>query len=275
MENGPVGILGAGSFVASHLRSLADSRHRWLAFSRDVEAMSPPPPQQIDAWISFIPMTALPRRLEKIGRYGPRRIVALSSTSRFTKAASPDQVETQYAKGLADAERAFIEWADANGVGWTILRPTLIYGDRQDRNVSEIAHFIRRFGFFPVLGAAGGLRQPVHARDVASACRQALDCPASVNKAYNISGGETLSYRGMVERIFQAAGKPARIVAIPAWSFSAAISCARLLPRCRDWSTAMPQRMNQDMTFDHSEAMRDFGFKPRSFHPSATDLPME
>jgi nucleoside-diphosphate-sugar epimerase len=272
MENGSVGLLGEGSFVAGYLRSFADSRHRWIAFSRDVEAMSPPP-ERIESWISFIPMTALPQRLEKIGRYGPRRIVALSSTSLFTKTASPDQAETHYAKELADAERALIEWASAKGVGWTILRPTLIYGGGQDRNVSEIARFIRRFGFFPVLGAATGLRQPVHAQDVASACRQVLDCMASMNKAYNISGGETLSYRAMVERIFEAAGKPARVMAIPAWSFSAAVSCVRLLPRFRDWSTAMPRRMNQDMTFDHSEAARDFGFRPRPFHPGAADLP--
>jgi hypothetical protein len=33
--------------------------------------------------------------------------------------------------------------------------------------------------------------------------------------------------------------------------------------------------MNQDMIFDHSDAARDFGFKPRPFHPSANDLPME
>lgn len=96
-------------------------------------------------------------------------------------------------------------------MGWVILRPTLIYGRGRDRNITVIARFIRRFGFFPVLGRATGLRQPVHAEDVALACHRALEAPAATNRAYNISGGETVTYREMVRRVFLALeGGPAR-----------------------------------------------------------------
>ncbi len=60
------------------------------------------------------------------------------------------------------------------GVEWVILRPTLIYGHGRDKNITEIARFIRRFGFFPLLGKANGLRQPIHVEDVAEACFAAL-----------------------------------------------------------------------------------------------------
>jgi hypothetical protein len=35
----------------------------------------------------------------------------------------------------------------------------------------------------------------------------------------------------------------------------------------------MAQRMNRDLVFDHLEAARDFGFKPRAFLLDADDLP--
>jgi len=93
------------------------------------------------------------------------------------------------------AEQRFIVWAEDHDVEWLILRPTLIYGTGFDRNVSESARFISRFGFFPVLEPASGLRQPVHVEDVAIACKRALETKDIVTGAYHVAGGEILTYR--------------------------------------------------------------------------------
>jgi nucleoside-diphosphate-sugar epimerase len=165
-----------------------------------------------------------------------------------------------------------MEWAQTHRVDWTILRPTLIYGFGQDKNVSEIARFIRRFGFFPLLGTAGGLRQPVHVHDVAKACLAALTV-STANRAYALSGGEVLTYRDMAERIFLALGRRLRIVTIPLWIFRGAVAAVRCLPRYRHWSAAMAERMNRNLVFDHSDAEKDLGFTPRRFLLLPTDLP--
>ncbi len=73
-------------------------------------------------------------------------------------------------------------WAASHGVEWIILRPTLIYGLGRDKNIAEIARFVRRFGFSPLFGKAKGLRQPLHAQDVAGACIAALDAPDAANR---------------------------------------------------------------------------------------------
>ena len=78
--------------------------------------------------------------------------------------------------------------------------------------------------FFSLLGQASGLRQPVHAEDLALACIQALDDPVTINKTYNLSGGETLSYREMVEKIFRSLGKTVHFLPLPAWIFSSLFS---------------------------------------------------
>ena len=172
------------------------------------------------------------------------------------------------AERLAGAEQDLIDWTLQSKIAWIILRPTLIYGDGRDRNISSIARFIQRFGFFPLLGEGRGLRQPLHARDVAMACRLALEARHIANRAYEISGGETLSYRDMVCRVFEALGRHPRIVTVPLWCFRLAVAGARLLPPFHKLSAAMAERMNQDLVFDHSAASRDWGFSPEPFRPT-------
>jgi len=225
-------------------------------------------------WICAAPIWVLPDYFDLLKKHRAKRVVVLSSTSQFTKDDSSDPEEQAVARKLTDAEQQVRGWAESHGIEWVILRPTLIYGLGRDKNISEIARFIRRFGFFPLFGKANGLRQPIHAADVAGACLSALQAPCAANRAYNISGGETLSYREMVIRIFSALSLRPRILSVPLWFFGLAISLLRRIPRYRKWSTAMAERMNQDLVFDHSEASRDFGFKPRAFELLTTDLPI-
>lgn len=231
--------------------------------------------QTITRWLCIAPIWVLPDYLDFLEASGARRIVALSSTSRFTKETSSDMAEQATARALAQAEDRLRRWAEDNGVEWVILRPTLIYGRGRDKNVCEIARFIRRFGFFPLFGPAHGLRQPVHAEDLAGACLAAVDAPAALNRAYNLSGGETLRYRDMVSRIFVAMNRRPRLLKVPLGAFRMMLAVIRLLPRYRHWSVAMAERMNRDLLFDHADAVRDLRFAPRPFHLTAADIDPE
>ncbi|MGZ3306631.1 MAG: NAD-dependent epimerase/dehydratase family protein, partial [Asticcacaulis sp.] len=140
--------------------------------------------------------------LERLVALGTRRLIAFSSTSRLTKGASPEPAEREVVRKLADGESAIIDFCSRHDVAWTVLRPTLIYDEGRDENVSRIAATIQKLGFFPVCGQASGKRQPVHARDLARAALQAIPAEAAFNRTYNLSGGEALTYREMVGRIF-------------------------------------------------------------------------
>jgi uncharacterized protein YbjT (DUF2867 family) len=224
-------------------------------------------------WICVAPIWVLPDYFGLFDAQGARRVVVLSSTSRFTKDDSTDPEEQAVAHRLVDAEARLREWAESRGVEWVVLRPTLIYGLGRDKNIAEIACFIRRFSFFPLFGKATGLRQPIHATDVAGACLAALQAPCAANRAYNISGGETLTYRDMVVRVFSVLDRRLRLLTVPLWAFRLAVAMLRHLPRYRQWSTAMAERMNRDLVFDHAEAAQDLGFKPGAFVLAAGDLP--
>ena len=89
-----------------------------------------------------------------------------------------------------DSEDKVKAWATAHKIDWIILRPTLIYGYGRDKNISEIAQVIRRFGFFPLFGPAQGLRQPIHVEDVALACCRALDTLNLANRSIILPVGK-------------------------------------------------------------------------------------
>lgn len=275
----PVLVLGATSLVGRFaVPKLAASGRPVAAVSR-----RPGPPAASVDWVvadlagdpaplpsarevlSLSPIWLLPPVLEALHGRGMTRLVAFSSTSRFTKARSPDAEERAVAERLAAAEAAVEAFCAARGVAWTILRPTLIYAEGLDRNVSRLAGLARRFGVLPLAGRGAGLRQPVHADDLAAAAVAALDRQAAFGRAYDLPGGETLTYRAMAERVFEGLGRTPRVVGLPPALWRAAFAVAApLLPGAR---AAMGERMEQDLAFDGADAARDLGWSPRAFRP--------
>jgi len=287
-EDLAIGVIGVGNFVGkSIISALLASEKSVVAFSRDVkdrkkqdglvwvewrEGGGQLPQISTTQCISVVPIWILPLYFPTLENLGVRRIVALSSTSRFTKVNSSNVVENNLAKQLVEGEEALKRWADQKGVEWIILRPTLVYGYARDKNITEIANFIRTFGFFPLLGKAKGLRQPIHVDDVANACVKVLETVTVKNNAYNISGKEVLPYKEMIRRIFQALDQRILFLTIPLMIFKLISRCIKLLPRYRNWSFAMAQRMNMDLVFGHGDAVRDFGFVARGFNLRRQDV---
>ena len=211
------------------------------------------------------PLWLLPPLVPRLGERGLKRLVAFGSTSRFTKDASSDPEERALARRLAEAEASLVAACEKSAIAWTLFRPTLIYDGRRDQNVSAIARFVRRFGFLPVAGAARGLRQPVHAEDLALACLAALDAPSTRGRAYDLVGGSTLSFAAMAETIFRALGREPRLVHVPLPLLRRLLKAASLLPGLHHLRAEMADRMDRDLCFDSSSARRDFGFSPRPF----------
>ena len=287
MNDRHVGVLGARSLVGECLlpvlleagwkvtaisrQSTVSNRpglewRRWPANDMDVDC-------SIGHWISLLPIWILPEFFSLVERYGAQRVVALSSTSRFVKVESSEPWEREQAALLAGGELSFEDWAESAGKQWLVFRPTLVFGLGRDKNISEMARFIQRFGFFPLFAGGRGLRQPIHASDVAMVCAAAVGNVSASNRAYDISGAETLTYRDMVVEVFRGLGRRPRLVPVPLWSARVALSLVRLHPRYRHWSVAMLERMGQDLVFDHAQAARDFAFQPKGFVLSPEDVP--
>lgn len=288
MKGPVVGVIGATSLVGDHLlQQLVASGRPVVAFSRGdvsgregaIEWRRLPQPGEAGAtgdgiadWIVVAPVWVIPEHLVLLQSAGARRIVALSSTSVFVKHDSSDAREQAVAAQLSHGEAALTDWCDRAGVQWILLRPTLIYGEGRDQNIAAAARFIRRFGFFPLIGSAQGRRQPVRAADVAAACMAALDARNVSGRAYNISGGEVLAYSDMIAAVFMAMGRRPRMLRVPAPAVRLGVRLLRLLPGFRHITAAMADRMAQDLVFDHADAVRDLGYEPQPFRLREKDV---
>ncbi len=241
---------------------------RWVAMDlehprgepgREAGAMGP-----ATCLFHLAPIWLLPSWLPVAAEAGVRRLVAFGSTSRFTKRRSSSARERETARRLADAEESLARGCRDRGIRWTVLRPTLIYGG-DDRNVSDIARFVRRFGFFPIAGEGAGRRQPVHADDLARACLAVLDRAATFDRAYETPGGETLTYGEMVSRIASGVGRTPRLLRLPLPLLRGLLDVASRLPGLGHLTPDMADRMDVDLVFDGADARRDFGYDPRPF----------
>jgi nucleoside-diphosphate-sugar epimerase len=195
-----------------------------------------------------------------------KRLVAFSSTSVITKQDTEVEAERAMIRRLATAERQIAASCEQHGIGWTILRPTLIYAEGRDTNITPLSHLIRRFGFMPLVGGGPGLRQPVHAEDLALGAIAAAGSAAAVNKFYSLPGPETVTYREMIGRVFDGLGQQRRFLSVPAWLWRVAFLAIN--PLYPGANVAMGIRMMKDMTFDSAPAARDFGWRPRVFKPT-------
>ena len=194
-----------------------------------------------------------------------KRVVAFSSTSVITKQDTEVASERVMIKKLAAAEQQIAAICEQRGIGWTILRPTLIYAEGRDTNITPLSRLIRKFGFMPLVGGGPGLRQPVHAEDLAVAAIAAAKSDAAINKFYSLPGLETMTYREMIGRVFDGLGLPRRFVPVPPWLWRMSFAAAK--PLYPSANVAMGIRMMKDMTFDSVPAKKDIGWSPRAFKP--------
>jgi nucleoside-diphosphate-sugar epimerase len=224
-----------------------------------------PPLANVDAVISLAPLPSIAVVIAMAQALGARRIIAFGSTGRFSKLGSASPIEQDFALQQQQAEAVFSSRCEASDIGWTLFRPTMIYGADADQNVTFIKSMIRKFGFFPIPFGAKGLRQPVHVEDLAAACVAALDNVATENKSYNLGGGERISFPELVRRIFLAEGKRPLLIPTPIWTYRVLIRLAKVFPKTAFVRFEMVERMFQDLIADNSPAIADFSYKPSQF----------
>jgi len=221
------------------------------------------------ALASFGPLEGLAQWLSGLQQAPVARVVATSSMSILTKTASIDPGERAVVRQLQAGEAGLARECDRLGIAWTILRPTLVYGAGLDQSLSPIARRARRWRLFP-LPAAAGLRQPVHADDVAQAVLAALDEPRSAGLTLQIGGGERLPYRQMFGRVRASLDVATLPLPVPRFMLAA-------LARCVPAAAGPVSRLESDLVADNGELERLLGIRPRPFQVQSSmwEAPLE
>lgn len=144
------------------------------------------------------------------------RIAALSSLSVETKHDSADPYERALAARLHAAEAQLIATARARRWHLHLLRASLIYDPEYGGlALDRLARLAARLRALPLPRDARGLRQPVHADDLAAALLRVVErAPAST--ILRLPGGETLAFDAMLRRWLLARSLRVRMLPMPA-----------------------------------------------------------
>ncbi|HIE1100990.1 MULTISPECIES: SDR family oxidoreductase [Stenotrophomonas] len=255
-------LVQAGVQVQAVSRQLQPAQDgvQWLCgdLASALDSVSTPGWQAI---ASFGPLEGLAGWLARQATAPARRVIATSSMSVLSKQDSAQADEQDVVAMLQRGEAGLIAQAERLGMEWTILRPTLIYGAGIDRSITPIVQRALRLHVFPI-PLANGLRQPVHADDIARAVLACITTGAGAARVLEIGGGERLPYHAMFRRVHASLAQTTLALPLPG---SALRGLAAVLPRAR----GPVSRLQQDLTADNGPLQAVLGVQPRRFQPDA------
>jgi nucleoside-diphosphate-sugar epimerase len=180
---------------------------------------------------------------------GAGRLVVVSSTGIFSR----------YRRTAAEIGRCE-SLVETSGIPYTILRPTMIFGTPDDRNISRLVRLVAKYGVVPLPGGGRARFQPVHVKDLARCIPACLESEASIGKSYNVPGGSSHSLGEIVRIIAGLLRK--RVVTLPI-PLAPALLAARALRLRID--PEQIERLREDKTFSYEDAGHDLGYTPMTF----------
>lgn len=183
---------------------------------------------------------------------------------------------TAYQRTKFQAEEAL----KASSLEWTILRPSVIFGDPRKR--MEFATQLYRDivaspmpaplfhpGVLP-FGAGTMQMSPVHVQDVAAVFVDCLTRAESIGKTYRLGGPDDLSWKEILKTIAKATNKSSFGLPVPAWAVK---MVARIFERLEDFPITRDQitMLMEGNTCDSSALFQELGITPKPFTPENLD----
>jgi nucleoside-diphosphate-sugar epimerase len=196
-----------------------------------------------------------PRIIQAAQDAGVSRAIFVSTTAIFTK------LNVKSKKTRLEAEEAIRK----SGLAWTILRPTMIYGSARDRNMSRLIQFLISSPVIPIIGNGNFLQQPVYVKDVAGAICTSIASENCVGKAFNISGGNSLTYNQIIDEICSLLGKRVAKLYLNPVPINKMLTIAEHMRIKLPIKAEQIARLNEDKVFEYFDAQQAFGYSPRTF----------
>jgi nucleoside-diphosphate-sugar epimerase len=164
-----------------------------------------------------------------------------------------------YARSKAEGERIV---RSQGAMGFTIVRPTLIYDRDGGQEFRMFLDSLERFAVVPFVGRGRALKNPVHADDVVEGLLSIVGNARARGRTYAFSGGEPISIRDLARLMLELRGRPRPIVPIPVPLCRLAAFVMERVMREPLLTGYAVSRIVEDAALDNSEARRDLGYDP-------------
>lgn len=203
------------------------------------------------------------RLAQQAAAAGVQRFVFISSigvngnhsAKPFTEACTP-QPHDAYSLSKLEAEQALLALAAQTGMEVLIIRPPLVYGPGAPGNFASLVKWVQR-GIPLPLGAVHNQRSLVALDNLVNfvlLCADRTRSPQAANQVFVVADGEDVSTTTLLRKVAQAAGRPSRLLPVPAWLLRAGSS---LLGK-----RAVADRLLCNLQVDATKACTLLGWRP-------------
>lgn len=133
--------------------------------------------------------------LEAAKMAGIQRII------HFSSAAVLSVRKDYYAQTKMESE----ELVKKSGLEYCILRPSIMFGPTDDKNIGYLINFAKKIPFFPIPGHGKWPRQPIYIDDV---CHLLISIMNNFphNQIYSINGRDIIYFRDMIKIVLRELG---------------------------------------------------------------------
>ena len=166
---------------------------------------------------------------------------------------------TPYSRSKRIAER----YLRAAAVPWTIVRPTLVYGETGGMEFDRFVGYLASWPVIPFIGSGKALKRPVYVGDLVDGIDRITRIEKGTGRTYNLSGGSAIAMIDFARLCLTLLGKEDKIIihvpVVLCRIIAAAMQRCMKKPLLR-WN--MIAGVIQDANLDPQEAMTDLGYVP-------------
>ena len=188
-----------------------------------------------------------------------RRLILVHTTGIYSKYKKAGE---EYRR----IDKLVYEKCKANRIIITILRPTMIYGNMNDHNISVFIKLVDKLPIMPVVNNAQYVLQPVHCDDLGEAYYQVLlNESSTANLDFDLSGGAPILLRDILSEIAVCLNKQIRFFNVP-FIFAYLLAWLLFLVTFSKYDyREKVQRLCEPRAYSHASATLAFGYQPRTF----------
>lgn len=106
------------------------------------------------------------------------------------------------------------EYLINSGLTYTILRPSLIYGER-DSFINMLNDFMRKLPIFSYFGDGSYPMQPVSVKEVAEIFVKSIDNENTYNRIFSVCGKDVFTYKQLLQIIMEVTGRKRLLLSVP------------------------------------------------------------
>lgn len=178
----------------------------------------------------------------------------------FSSAAVLSVRKDDYANTKLEGEELVVK----SGLDYCIIRPSLMFGPTDDKNIGYLINFAKKFPFFPIPGHGRWPRQPLYIDDV---CLMVISLIKNfpVNQIYSINGKETIYFKDMIKAVLDEVDGFHFRLFLPVSVFKFAMAFYQKLSGNEEFTSDQVDSLTAEEVFPDYPWWDEFNIRPTSF----------